>query len=120
MEVATCSPTLRHSGLEDRGSCPVKGQLLELLGRDVAQGAVASDGIVVQAPRLDRLERLAKTHEPVLVQTRVRIPLGPPPDTCPCYPDSAERDRALSMVSSQGASDRCDYWRLRSLVRDHR
>src|SRR4030095_2760332 len=76
MEVATCSPTLRHSGLEDRGSCPGKGQLLELLGRDVAQGAVGSDGIVVQAPRLDRLERLAKTHEPVLVQTRVRIPLG--------------------------------------------
>src|SRR5262249_13069911 len=28
-------------------SCPAKGELLELLRRDVAQGAVGSDGIVV-------------------------------------------------------------------------
>ena len=34
------SPTLVHSGRERRGSCPVKGELLELLGRDIAQGAV--------------------------------------------------------------------------------
>src|SRR5262249_44499311 len=33
---ATCSPTLLHSRGEDRGSCPVKGELLELLRRDVA------------------------------------------------------------------------------------
>src|SRR5919108_3701376 len=56
------------------GSCPVKGELLELLGWDIAQGAVWADGIVGHAPRLDRFACLAEAHEPVLVETLIAQP----------------------------------------------
>src|SRR5712664_2752527 len=70
----TCSPTLVHSGSENRARCPVTSALLELRGGHVAERAVRPNRIVVQAPGFDDLARLSQAEEPVLVETLVAEP----------------------------------------------
>jgi hypothetical protein len=53
---------------------PVKGELLELRRRDIAQGAVRAEAIVVDAPRLDSVLRLRQAEEPVFVEALVAEP----------------------------------------------
>jgi hypothetical protein len=45
--------------------------MAELFRREIAQGPVRPDRVVVLAPLLDHLPSLVETRKPVLVETRV-------------------------------------------------